>query len=308
MDHKVTVVGAGFVGATCARRIVEQNLADVVLVDIMEGYAEGKALDIMQAAPIEGYSTKIVGSDKYDKTENSDVIVITAGLSRQPGMTRDDLLKANAKVVGHVAEETSKRSPEAVIVTVTNPLDVMTYLTYKRSGFDSKKVVGMAGILDSARYRWFIAEEMGVVPSQIQAMVLGGHGDSMVPLPRFSTVNGISITELLPEDKIEAINTRVKNGGAEIVNLLKKGSAYYAPSAAAVEMVKSLLYDEKKILPCSAYLSGEYEMKDLYCGVPVRLGKKGIEEVIELDLTEKERSLLQKSGEGVKSVISQLEI
>lgn len=308
MDHKVTVVGAGFVGATCARRIVEQDLADVVLIDIVEGMPQGKALDLMQSAPIEGYNASIVGTNDYADTAGSDVIVITAGLARKPGMSRDDLLAANAKIVSGIVSNVVKHSPNAVLVTVTNPLDVMTYLAYKVSGFDPSRVVGMAGVLDSARYRWFIAEALGVAPSQVNAMVLGGHGDSMVPMPRFSTVNGISITELLPADKIEAINVRTQNGGAEIVKLLQTGSAYYAPSASAVEMVRSILQDDGKILPCAAYLTGQYGLKDVYCGVPVRLGKGGVQDVIELQLTDDELAALQKSAQDVKDNVAKLSL
>ncbi len=308
MDHKVTVVGAGFVGATCACRIIEQDLADTVLIDIMEGMPQGKALDLMQSAPIEGYNAAIVGTNDYADTADSDVVVITAGLPRKPGMSRDDLLVANADIVKSITEQVVKYSPSAVIVTVSNPLDVMTYLSYKVSGFPQERVVGMAGILDAARYRWFIAEVLKVAPSQVNAMVLGGHGDSMVPMPRFSTVNGIAITELLPAETIDVINVRTQNGGAEIVKLLQKGSAYYAPSASAVEMVKSILHDDGKILPCAAYLSGQYGLDDVYCGVPVRLGKGGVQEVIELSLTDEEKVALQKSGQDVKDNIAKLSL
>lgn len=306
MDHKVTVVGAGFVGATAARRLVEQDLADTVLIDIMEGMPQGKALDLMQSAPIEGYNASIVGTNDYADTADSDVVVITAGLARKPGMSRDDLLAANAEIVKGITHEVVKYSPNAVIVTVTNPLDVMTYLCQKESGFPVERVVGMAGILDSARYRWFIAEALDVAPSQVHAMVLGGHGDTMVPMPRFSTVNGISITELLSAEKIEEINVRTQNGGAEIVKLLQKGSAYYAPSASAVEMVKSILHDDGKILPCAAFLTGQYGINDTYCGVPVRLGKGGVKEIIELKLTDDELTALQSSAQDVKNNVAKL--
>jgi malate dehydrogenase len=306
MDHKVTVVGAGFVGATCAQRLVEQDLADTVLIDIMEGMPQGKALDLMQSAPIEGYNASIIGTNDYADTADSDVVVITAGFPRKPGMSRDDLLLANADIVKGITEQVVKYSPNSVIVTVTNPLDVMTYLVHKTSGFPEERVVGMAGVLDSARYCWFIAEALNVAPSQVNAMVLGGHGDSMVPMPRFSTVNGIAITELLSADKIDEINVRTQNGGAEIVKLLEKGSAYYAPSASAIEMVKSILHNDGKVLPCAAYLTGQYGISDVFCGVPVRLGKGGVKDIVELKLTDAELSALQKSANDVKENIVKL--
>ena len=308
MDKKVTVVGAGFVGATCARRIIEKNLADVCLIDIVEGLPQGRALDLMESAPIEGYSAQIVGTNDYKDTKNSDIVVITAGIARKPGMSRDDLLQTNAKIITDVVTKIVKQSPNAILIMITNPLDVISYLAYKVSGFKSSKVIGMAGVLDSARYRFFIAEALGVTPSLVQAFVLGGHGDSMVPLPRYSTVNGIPITRLLTKKKIDEINKRTQNGGAEIVGLLKTGSAYYAPSASAVEMIKSILLDENKILPCCVYLNGEYGLKDIYCGVPARLSKNGLEEIVKIDLTKEELASLKKSSDAVKANIKKLDI
>ena len=258
MGKKVTVVGAGFVGATCARRIIEKDLADVVLIDIVEGLPQGRALDLMESAPVEGYSAQIIGTNNYKDTKNSDIVVITAGIARKPGMSRDDLLQTNVRIIKDVVTKIIAQSPNAILIMVTNPLDVISYLAYKISGFKPQKVIGMAGVLDSARYRFFIAEALGITPSSVNAFVLGGHGDSMVPLPRYSTVKGIPITQLLPKKKIDEINERTKNGGAEIVGLLKTGSAYYAPSASVVEMVKSILLDENKILPCCVFLNGKY--------------------------------------------------
>ncbi len=300
MDKKVTVVGAGFVGATTARRIVEKDLADAVLIDIVEGMPQGKALDLMESAPVEGYDAKIIGTNDYADTKDSDVVVITAGLARKPGMSRDDLLQKNADIISGIVENIAKHSPNAILIIVTNPLDVMTRLAQKVSGFPSNRVIGMAGVLDSARYRYFISEALDdVSPSQVHAIVLGGHGDTMVPVPQYATVNGIPISELLSKEKIDEINERTKKGGAEIVGLLKTGSAYYAPSASAVEMVKSILQDENKILPCCAFLTGQYGLKDVYCGVPVRLDSTGIAEIIELDLNDAEKQELQTSANDV---------
>lgn len=306
MDRKVTVVGAGFVGATCARRIIEKDLADVVLIDIVEGLPQGKALDLMESAPIEGFQASIKGTNDYSETAESDIVVITAGIARKPGMSRDDLQATNAGIVQGIVENVVKFSPEAILIIVTNPLDVMAYLSFKVSGFPARRVIGMAGILDSARYRYFIAEALSIAPRKVDAMVLGGHGDSMVPLPRYSTVNGIPITQLLPEEKINEINERTKNGGAEIVGLLKTGSAYYAPSASAVEMVKSILHDEGSVLPCSVYLNGEYGLSDVYCGVPAKLSKEGVKEIIAIDLTDAEKAALKKSGDSVKEHIEKI--
>jgi len=308
MGKKVTVVGAGFVGATCARRIIEKDLADVVLIDIIEGLPQGRALDLMESAPIEGYSAQIIGTNDYKDTKNSDIVVVTAGIARKPGMSRDDLLQINAKIIKDVVKNIAKFSPNAILIMVTNPLDVMSYLAYKTTKFKSNKVIGMAGVLDSARYRFFIAQALGITPSLVNAFVLGGHGDSMVPLPRYSTVNGIPITQLLDKEKIKQINERTKNGGAEIVGLLKTGSAYYAPSASVVEMVKSILLNENRILPCCVFLNGEYDLKDVYCGLPVRLSKNGVEEIIKIDLTKDELKSLKNSSEAVKKNIKKLNI
>ena len=308
MGKKITVVGAGFVGATCARRIIEKDLADVVLIDIIEGLPQGRALDLMESAPIEGYSSQILGTNEYKDTKNSDIVIVTAGIARKPGMSRDDLLQTNAKIIKDVITKIVKESPNAILIMVTNPLDVMSYYAYKISGFESKRVIGMAGVLDSARYRFFIAEALGVTPSLVNAFVLGGHGDSMVPLPRYSTVNGIPITQLLSKKKIDEINIRTKNGGAEIVGLLKTGSAYYAPSASVVEMVKSIILNEHKILPCCVLLNGEYGLNDVYCGVPTKLSNKGVEEIIEINLTKDEIDSLKNSSNAVKMNIKKLNI
>lgn len=303
---KVTVVGAGFVGATAAQRIVEKQLADVVLIDIVEGLPQGKALDMMQSAATEGFDTQIVGTNDYSDTANSDVVVITAGIARKPGMSRDDLLATNAKIVGGVVENIVKHSPNAILVIVSNPLDVMTWLAYKKSGLPSSRVIGMAGVLDSSRYARFIAEELQCSIKDVRAMVLGGHGDSMVPVPHYSTVNGVPITQLISAERIEAINARTRTGGAEIVALLKTGSAYYAPSASAVAMVEAILLDSNRVLPVCAYLQGEYGVKDLYCGVPVALGKQGVNKVITVDLNEADLKALQKSAHDVQELTDKL--
>lgn len=303
---KVTVVGAGHVGATAAQRIVEKQLADVVLVDIVEGLPQGKALDMMQSASTEGFDTQIIGTNSYQETAGSDVVVITAGIARKPGMSRDDLLATNAKIVGSVVDQIVEGSPNAVIVVVSNPLDVMTFLAWKRSKMAANKVVGMAGVLDSSRYACFIAESLKCSIKDVRAMVLGGHGDTMVPVPEYSTVNGIPITQLLPDDKIQAINERTQHGGAEIVKHLKTGSAFYAPSASAVSMVEAILLDSKRILPACAYLSGEYGLNDLYCGVPVALGKNGVEKIYELTLSPDSLSALQKSAGDVRQLCEQM--
>lgn len=308
MNKKVTIVGAGFVGATCARRIVEKDLADVVLIDIIEGLPQGRALDLMESAPVEGYSAQIIGTNDYKDTKNSDIVVITAGIARKPGMSRDDLLQTNAKIIKDVVKKAVAQSPNAILIMVTNPLDVISYLAYKISGFKPNRVIGMAGILDSSRYRFFTGEALGIAPHLVQAFVLGGHGDSMVPLPRYTTVNGIPITQLLSKEKIDEINERTRNGGAEIVGLLKTGSAFYAPSASVVEMVKSILLNENKILPCCVYLNGEYGLKDVYCGVPVRLSQKGVEEIVKIDLTKEELASLKKSSDAVKENIKKLDL
>ncbi|MBI1960324.1 MAG: malate dehydrogenase [Candidatus Rokubacteria bacterium] len=305
---KITVVGAGNVGASVAQYAVEKELGDVVLVDVLEGIPQGKALDLAQAGPVHHYDSALVGSNGYDETAGSDIVVITAGLARKPGMTRDDLLFKNAEIVGGVVEQVAARSPEAILILVTNPLDAMVQLAWKKSGFPSPRVVGMAGILDSARFRTFIAQELAVSVENVTAFVLGGHGDTMVPLPRYSTVAGIPITDLLPADRIEALVKRTANGGAEIVALLKSGSAYYAPAAATVEMVEAILKDKKKILPCAAYLDGQYGVKGLYVGVPVKLGRRGVEQVIEIKLTPQEHAAFQKSAGAVRELVDKLKL
>ncbi|HEX9021964.1 MAG TPA: malate dehydrogenase [Nitrospirota bacterium] len=301
MRKKVTVVGAGHVGATLAQRIAETGLADVVLVDVVEGVPQGKGLDLMEAGPVLGYDAKIAGTNGYEESAGSDIIVITAGLARKPGMSRDDLLAANGAVVKKVAEETGRRSPGAVMIVVTNPMDVMAFVAMKASGFPRERVIGMGGVLDSARFRTFIALELGVSVENTHAFVLGGHGDTMVPLPRYSTVAGIPITELMKKETIDKIVERTRNGGAEIVGLLKTGSAYYAPSAATLEMVEAVLMDKKKILPCSAYLTGEYGVKDTFAGVPVKLGASGVEQVVEITLIAGEKAAFMESVEAVRS-------
>jgi malate dehydrogenase len=307
MRKKVTVVGGGFVGSTTAQRIADAELADVVLTDILEGVPEGKALDLLESSPIRKTDVRVAGlstkGGDYRATANSDVVVITAGFPRKPGMSRDDLLKANYDVIKAVVQEIAKYSPNAILVMVTNPLDVMAQTAYRVSGFSKNRVVGMAGVLDAARMRTFIAMELDVSVENVTAFVLGGHGDDMVPLPRYSTVAGIPLPELLPREKIEAIVQRTRKGGGEIVNLLKTGSAYYAPSAAAVEMVEAILKDKKKILPCSAYLEGEYGVRDLFVGVPVKLGARGVEQIVEIKLTPEEQAALQKSAASVRELI-----
>jgi len=305
---KISVIGAGNVGASVAQYLVEKELGDVVLVDVVEGIPQGKALDLAQAGPVHGYDSDLVGSNGYDETADSDIVVITAGLARKPGMTRDDLLFKNAEIVGSVVEQVVKRSKNAILILVTNPLDAMVQLAWKKSGFPAERVIGMAGVLDSARFRTFIARELDVSVENVTAFVLGGHGDSMVPLPRYSTVAGIPITELLPAEKVAQIVDRTRNGGIEIVNYLKSGSAYYAPSSAVVEMVDAILRDKKKILPCAVSLKGEYGYTDLFIGVPVKLGRKGVEEVIQIELTAEEKAGLAKSAEAVKELCAILKV
>ncbi|MBU4208803.1 MAG: malate dehydrogenase [Proteobacteria bacterium] len=307
MDKKVTVVGAGHVGATTAQRLAEKELCDVVLIDIVEGVPQGKALDLAEAAPIEKHDAKITGSNKYEASEGSDVVIITAGIPRKPGMSRDDLLSTNASIMKSVTENIAAFSPDAVLIIVSNPLDAMCHVAYKASNFHRNRVIGMAGVLDSARFRAFISMELNVSVENTHAFVLGGHGDTMVPLPRYSTVAGIPITELLSKERIDALIERTRNGGAEIVGLLKTGSAYYAPASAAVEMAEAVLKDKKKILPCAAYLKGEYGINDLFIGVPVKLGSNGIEEIIQIKLTEEENAALQKSADAVKELVLKLE-
>ncbi|OGW78522.1 MAG: malate dehydrogenase [Omnitrophica bacterium GWA2_52_8] len=296
---KVTVVGAGFVGATTAQRLVEKEIADVVLIDVVEGLAQGKALDMMESAPIEGFKTKITGTNNYTDTQNSDVVVITAGLARKPGMSRDDLLFKNAEIVGGIVTECAKHSPKAIMVVVTNPLDVMVYLAWKKSGFDNRRVFGMAGELDSARYAYFISEAAGCFPHEVQAMVLGGHGDEMVPVEQATTVKGKPITQILKKEQIEIINQRTRDGGAEIVKYLKTGSAFYAPSSSVVRMVRSILEDRNEVIASCVYVNGPYGLKDIYCGVPAKLGRKGVTEVVELELTPQQAAALKTSAEHV---------
>jgi malate dehydrogenase len=304
MRKKVTVIGAGNVGATCAHRLADKQLGDVVLIDILEGVPQGKALDLLEAGPIEGYDVRVKGTNDFADTANSDVVVMTAGFPRKPGMSRDDLLKANYDVVKGTIEKVARVSPEAILIIVTNPLDAMAQTALKVSGFSKNRVIGMAGVLDTARYRTFIAEALNVSVQNVQGFVLGGHGDTMVPIPRYTTVAGIPVGELMPKDKLDAIIDRTRKGGAEIVNYLKTGSAFYAPSAAAVEMVEAIFYDRKKILPCAAYLEGEYGISGLFVGVPVKLGKNGIEEIIQIKLTAEEQAALQKSADSVKELVT----
>ena len=305
MKTKVTVVGAGNVGATVAQGIALKELADVVLVDIVEGVPQGKSLDMMETAPVEKYDSILRGTNNYDGTEDSDVVVITAGLPRKPGMSRDDLLWKNEEIVAGVTSEIVKRSPNSILIVVSNPLDAMCEVARRVSKFPRERVIGMAGVLDSARMRAFIAMELNVSVENTHAFVLGGHGDTMVPLPRYSTVAGIPITELIAKDRIDAIVDRTRNGGAEIVNLLKT-SAWYAPGASSVEMVEAILKDKRKILPCAAYLQGEYGFNDLYVGVPVKLGRNGIEQIIEITLTQEEAAALQNSANAVKELFDKL--
>ena len=306
MDKKVTVIGAGNVGATAAQRLAEKELCDVVLVDIVEGVPQGKALDLAQAAPIEKHDAHLLGVNAYDATAGSHIVIITAGIPRKPGMSRDDLLSTNAGIVKKVTQEVASRSPQAILIIVSNPLDAMCHVAHEASGFPKQRVIGMAGVLDSARFRAFIAMELNVSVENTHAFVLGGHGDTMVPLPRYSSVAGIPITELMTPERIAALVQRTRNGGAEIVGLLKTGSAFYAPASAAVEMAESILKDKKKVLPCAAYLEGEYGIRGLFIGVPVKLGAKGVEQVIEIKLAPEEMAALQKSAAAVQELKSVL--
>ncbi len=300
MRPKVGIVGAGNVGATCAQRILERGIADVALVDVVEGLAAGKALDLAQAAPLEGHDGHIVGSTDYQGIEGAQVAVVTAGLARKPGMSRSDLLEANAKIVQSIVPQVTAHAPQAILIMVTNPLDAMTYLAWKLSGFPKERVLGMAGVLDSARLRYFVAHRLKVSVKKVQALVLGGHGDSMVPLPRYTTVSDVPITELLPPAEIQQLIQRTREGGAEVVKLLQSGSAFYAPASSVAEMVQAILLNEHRILPACAYLTGQYGLKDVFCGVPVRLGTRGVEEVIEVDLTSEEKAALESSAQGVR--------
>ena len=304
MLQKVAVVGAGNVGATAAQRLAEKNLArTVVLIDVLEGIPQGKALDQFQSGPIEGFDTRVIGTNGYDEAAGAEVFVVTAGIARKPGMSRDDLVKTNAGIVKSVAEQIRRVAPDSIIVVVSNPLDVMCYVAMQASGFPRERVLGMAGVLDTARYRTFLAEAMDVSVEDIQAMVLGGHGDTMVPLVSYTTVSGIPVSQLLEPAKLDAIVDRARNGGAEIVGLLKTGSAYYAPSAAAVQMVEAIAHDKKRILPCAVWLQGEYGIKDVFCGVPAKLGRKGLEQVVDIRLTAEESKALHASAEAVRSTM-----
>jgi len=305
---KISIIGAGFVGATAAQWAAEKELGDVVLVDILEGIPQGKALDLFEASPVEGFDARVIGSNGYDETRDSDVVIVTSGVPRKPGMSREDLLEINKKIIESVVTQVVERSPQAILIMVTNPLDTMTYLAFKKSGLPKQRVMGMAGILDTARFKAFIAMELGVSVEDIQALLLGGHGDEMVPLPRYTTISGIPLSQFLPKEAIDRLVDRTRKGGGEIVNLLKTGSAFYAPSAAAIQMTEAILKDKKRILPCCVYLDGEYGLKDMCFGVPVKLGAGGAEAIIELQLTEDEKKLIAKSAESVKKSITELKI
>jgi malate dehydrogenase len=303
---KVTVIGAGNVGATTAQRIAEAGLADVVLVDIVEGLPQGKALDLAESAPVVGHDSRITGTNDYADTAGSDIVVVTSGLARQPGMSRDDLLAKNAGIVSSVVGQSAAVSPDAILIIVTNPLDAMCHVAMKASGFPRERVIGMAGVLDSARFRTFIAEELGVSVTSTHAFVLGGHGDTMVPLPRYTTVAGIPLTDLLSPERIEALVDRTRNGGAEVVALLKSGSAYYAPAASVAQMVASILGDTKAVLPCAVMLQGEYRTDGLFVGVPVKLGRRGVEEVVQIELTADEQAAFDRSAASVRELVDKL--
>jgi malate dehydrogenase len=305
---KISIIGAGFVGATAAHWAAEKELGDVVLMDILEGIPQGKALDLFEASPIEGFDARVVGTKGYEETKDSDVVIVTSGVPRKPGMSREDLLEINKKIIESVVTQVVEKSPKAILIMVTNPLDSMTYLAYKKSGFPKERVMGMAGVLDTARFRAFIAMELGVSVEDIQTLLLGGHGDEMVPLPRYTTVSGIPLSQLLPKETIDRLVDRTRKGGGEIVNLLKTGSAFYAPSAGAVQMAEAILKDKKRILPCCVYLDGEYGLKDICFGVPIKLGIKGVESIIELQLTQEEKALVVKSAESVKKSITELKL
>jgi malate dehydrogenase len=305
---KISVVGAGNVGATVAQLIAYKELGDVVMVDIIEGLPQGKALDLLEAGPVEGYDSQVNGANNYEATADSHIVVITAGIARRPGMSRSDLITTNANIVRAVTEQVIKYSPEALLIVVSNPLDAMVHLTKHVSGFPKNRVVGQAGVLDSTRFRTFIAQELNVSVEDTQAFVLGGHGDTMVPLPRYSTVAGIPITHLLPQETIDRLVQRTRDGGGEIVNLLKSGSAFYAPGAAVVQMVEAIVKDKKRVLPCTAYLEGEYGLRDIYFGVPVKLGAGGVEQIIEIELTADERAALQASAKEVADTIQLLQL
>ena len=306
---KITVVGAGNVGATAAQRVAEKELArQVVLIDIAEGIPQGKGLDQWESAPIEGFDSRVIGTNGYEESAGSGIYIVTAGIARKPGMSRDDLLTTNAGIVRQVSENIARVSPEAIIIMVSNPLDVMCYVAMKASGFPRERIIGMAGVLDTARYRAFLAEAMDVSVRDIQAMVLGGHGDTMVPLVSYTTVSGIPVTQLLAKDKLDAIVDRTRNGGAEIVKHLKTGSAYYAPSSGAVQMVESIVLDQRRVLPCAAWLEGEYGMRDLYLGVPCKLGRGGLLQVLEVELTDAERQALEQSAQAVREPMAAVKL
>jgi malate dehydrogenase len=303
MRRKVTVVGAGNVGATTAQRIAERDYADVVMVDIVDGLPQGKALDLNQAGPVVGYEPNLTGTNTYDATSGSDIVVITSGLPRKPGMSRDDLLAANKEIVGGVTKEVAQRSPDSIIICVTNPLDAMCHVTLDVSGFPRQRVVGMAGILDSARFRTFLAWELGVSARDVTGFVLGGHGDTMVPVTSYTNVAGVPVSQRIDPTRLEEIVQRARDGGAEVVKLLKSGSAYYAPAAAVAEMIDSILLDQKRILPCAAYCDGEFGIEGLFVGVPVKLGEGGVEEIVEIDLSDQEKQDLQKSADAVRELV-----
>lgn len=305
---KVTIVGAGFVGATTAQRIIEKNIADVILTDVVEGLPQGKALDMMESARVEGFESKITGTNNYADTKNSDLIVVTAGLARKPGMSRDDLQQQNAAIISGIVTEIVKYSPKTLILVVTNPLDVMVYLAWKKSGFDTKRVFGMAGALDSARYAYFLSEELKCKPSEVEAMVLGGHGDEMVPVPAHTKVHGKPITQLLKADRIEAVNQRTRDGGAEIVKYLKTGSAFYAPSSCVTRMVENILQEKGEVIPSCVYCTSQYGIKDIYCGVPARFDHSGVKEIVEIELTAGEKKALQVSAEHVRENVAKLSL
>ena len=307
MVDRITVVGAGHVGETQALRLAEMNVArEVVLVDILEGIPQGKALDLFESGPVMGFDTRVIGTNGYAETKNSDIVIITAGIPRKPGMSRDDLLATNAGIVSSVAAEVKKASPKAIVIVVSNPLDVMTYVAKETTGFPANRVFGMAGVLDTARFRTFIAEKVGVSVEDIQALVLGGHGDTMVPLVSYTTISGIPLTQFLDKQTIDALIDRTRKGGAEIVAYLKEGSAYYAPSAAVAQMVEAIVLDKKRILPCAAWMEGQYGIRDTYLGVPCKLGRGGVEQIIEVELTAEEQAALEKSAQHVRGTIEDL--
>jgi malate dehydrogenase len=304
---KITVVGAGHVGASVAAYASNQELGDIVVVDVLEGVPQGKCLDMFEASPVLGVDTRVIGANDYGATANSDLVVITAGIARKPGMSRDELLETNVKIVSDVAQKAAQASPEAVIIVVSNPLDAMVYTAWKKSGFPTHRIVGMAGVLDTARFRSFIAEEAGVSVEDVHALVLGGHGDTMAPMTRYCSIGGVPVTNLIKEDRLEEIVQRTRQGGAEIVSLLKTGSAYYAPAASTVQMARSILLDKKRLLPCAAYLNGEYGQTGLFVGVPAILGERGVERVIELELTDTEHGYFQKSVDSVRTLMAQVD-